>query len=213
MVDTWATVGLVRADRRARAPLGWGRHRWRARAAAGRAGRRRRRRASIGSPLHGHAGRAGRRRVRARRGRDPDPGDPGDRRRDGRGGRRAASCRRGRRRAGDPRARSSPAASSACPCALIIRRLEPRASATTRPSSTTSSATTAWRHDRSAMSRTAEAVPPLEAADAPTCSLLTAALVAVPSVSRDEGELADLVGAPARRPRAEARRSTASATT
>ncbi len=43
------------------------------------------------------------------------------------------------------------------------------------------------------MSRTAEAVPPLEAADAHDLLLLTAALVAVPSVSRDEGELADRV--------------------
>ena len=46
MVDTWATVGLVRADRRQRAPLRRGRHRRRARAAAGRAGHRRGRRAS-----------------------------------------------------------------------------------------------------------------------------------------------------------------------
>lgn len=43
------------------------------------------------------------------------------------------------------------------------------------------------------MSRTTEAVPPLETADARDLLLLTAALVAVPSVSRQEGELADRV--------------------
>ena len=43
------------------------------------------------------------------------------------------------------------------------------------------------------MSRTAEAVPPLEAADAHDLLVLTAALVAVPSVSRNEAELADRV--------------------
>ena len=44
MVDTWATVGLVRADRQGRPPLGRRRDRRRARAAAGAARRHRRRR-------------------------------------------------------------------------------------------------------------------------------------------------------------------------
>ena len=94
---------LVRADRRARAPLGWRRHRWRARAAAGRAGHHRRR-LHDRQPLHGHAGRARRRRLRARRGRDPQPRHPRDRRGDRRRSvawRRAAVVDRG---AGGPQA-------------------------------------------------------------------------------------------------------------
>ena len=54
MVDTWATVGSC-AQIGARAPVGRCRHRWRARAAAGRAGDRRRRRHDR-QPVDGHAG-------------------------------------------------------------------------------------------------------------------------------------------------------------
>ena len=137
---------VVRADRRARAPLRWRRHRRRARAAAGRAGDRSATTARSGQPLHGHAGGAGRRRLRARRGRDPQPRHPGDRRRDRRRG-------VARRRAALVRSSCRPAASAmfpggefTLPCALDRPPARPRASATTRRSSTTSCATTAIVH-------------------------------------------------------------------
>ena len=69
---------------------------------------------TIGSRCMVDAGRAGRRRQRARRGRDPEPGHPGDRRRDGRGGRRGASCRRGASSCRRCARGRSPAASSTC---------------------------------------------------------------------------------------------------
>ena len=94
---------VVRADRRARAPLRGRGHRRRARATAGRA-RHHRRRLHDREPLHGHAGRAGRRRLRARRGCDPQPRDPRDRRGDRRRGVARRSCRRGHRGAGGPQA-------------------------------------------------------------------------------------------------------------
>ena len=106
---------LVRADRRAGAPVGRRRHRRRARAAAGRAGDRRERRHHR-LAVHGHAGRARRRRQRAGRGRDPEPGHPGDRRRDRRRGvarrraavehRRAGRAARGRSRVATSRCRA-----------------------------------------------------------------------------------------------------------
>ena len=63
---------LVRADRRAGPPLGRGRHRWRARAAAGRAGDRRGR-LHDRLALHRGRGRAGGRRRGARRRRASSP--------------------------------------------------------------------------------------------------------------------------------------------
>ena len=59
MVDTWATVGLVRPDRRPGAPVGRRGHRRRARAAQRGAGRGRGRRLRR-QPLHGDRGRPGR---------------------------------------------------------------------------------------------------------------------------------------------------------
>ena len=55
MVDTWATVGSCAQIGEQRAPLRWRRHRWRARAAAGRAGHRGQRRDDR-LAVHGDAG-------------------------------------------------------------------------------------------------------------------------------------------------------------
>ena len=64
--------------------------------------------------LHGRRRRPGRQRRGARRGLDPVRHDPGDRRRDRRGDRRAASCPTGASRCRRPGRGRSPAASSAC---------------------------------------------------------------------------------------------------
>ena len=70
--------------------------------------------AMIGVALHRRRGRARRRRARARRRRDPQPVDPGDRRRDRRRGRPRASCPTGASPCRPPGRGRSPAASSAC---------------------------------------------------------------------------------------------------
>ena len=96
----------------------------------------------IGSRSMITAGRDRRRGLGARRGRDPQPVDPGHRRRDRRGGeprRRAALVGRG---AGHPARRSSPAATSACRACWCCAG-SPPASATTRRCSTRPCATTA----------------------------------------------------------------------
>ena len=122
MVDTWATVGLVRPDRRQRPPVRRRRHRRCARAAAGRA-RGGRGRLLHRQPLHRGRGRPRRAQQRARRRPHPHRHGAGDRRPDRRRGRpgQGAAEQRGHQR--HPHPLASAATSSACPCALVIKHL------------------------------------------------------------------------------------------
>ena len=76
-------------------------------------------------PLHGHRRGPGGRGRRARRGHDPQPVDPGDRRRHGRGARPRAWSRRGASPSSASRRREFPGGEFFLPCVLVIKRLEP----------------------------------------------------------------------------------------
>ena len=113
---------LVRADRRERAPVRRRRHRWRARAAAGRA-RDRRGRLPHRQPVHRRRRRAGGRGQRARRGLHPHRVDPGHRRADRAPRSAAASCPRTASPCRPARPRKFPGGEFGLPCVLIIKHL------------------------------------------------------------------------------------------
>ena len=142
MVDTWATVGScaqIGDNVHLSGGVGIGGVLEPPQAVAGDG----RRRLPDRQPLHRGRRRPRRRRRRARRRRASSP--PRSRSSTPRPARRSAGarCRRGASPCSATRPREFPGGEFGLPCVLVIKRLEPRASATTSRSSTTSSATTA----------------------------------------------------------------------